>query len=131
MSVSVSSKTFSRDVGSFEIHLALDDEQTDETKSDSIDVREARGITLLVESAATVDGGVVTLEGAASSDYSGTWVSLGSVTTSAGSTAYACSVSASANPESNAAGLPMPYVRARISTAISTSTVDAYIIVLK
>lgn len=109
----------------------MNDASADETTSDVLDVRNAEGITLLVESGVGVNAGVVTLEGAISSAYAGEWVSLGTVTTSAASTAYACSVSPSANPESNAAGLPMPYVRARISTVIGVGTVDVYIVVKK
>lgn len=102
------------------IYKVFNDVITDETKSDAVRAQDNDSVMLVVEAGASVSGGVVKLEGAITSDYAGTWAELGSVTTSAASTAYKVAV----------ADNPMPYVRARIETAIAGGgSVDAYIIV--
>jgi len=100
-------------------------QSADETISDAIDAYLAKGVTLIVETGAGVNGGVVELEGAVTADYAGTWIPLASVTTSAASKAYADSVVV----EAGTAGLPMPFIRARISTVIGVGTINAYIVV--
>lgn len=108
------------------IYKLLNDTVTAQVSSTAVDVLDATSITMVVETAASTSGGVVTLEGAVTSDYSGTWASLGTVTTSAATTAYAVTYDTG-----DTAGLPMPYVRARISTVISGGSVDVYLIVRK
>lgn len=87
--------------------------------STAVDSQEFTSVTLLVESSAGVSGGVVQLECAMTSSYAGTWKSLGSLTINAASTTFTVSSTA----------LPVPYIRARISTLISNGTVDVYLIV--
>ena len=108
------------------LYKLMNDESVDETTSDAIDTFEAEEITLLIEAGAGVNGGVVTLEGAVTSDYAGTWVSLGTVTTNGASKLFALSLSPT-NDTSGDIGLPMPYIRARISTVITGGTIDLYI----
>lgn len=127
----VSGTNVTRSTGSEDsmVYMLLDGQSADETTSDAIDTRLAKGVTLIVETNGTVSGGVVTLEGAASSAYAGTWISLGTITTGAGSTAYGLTVP---DPDGSTVtkGLPMPYIRARISTAISGGgTIDVYLMV--
>lgn len=122
--LSESTKTHSG-VNETTVYKLMNDASTDETKSDAIDVSTAQEVSVVVETGAGVSGGAVKLEGAITSDYSGTWAELGSITTSAASTAYSDVASA----EGGTAGLPIPYVRARIETAISGGTIDVYIIV--
>lgn len=129
--LSVSEHTFSRNIGAMTVYKLFNDSTSG--TSDAIDAREARGVSLIVETSNdTVSAGGVILEGAVSSSYAGTWIPLCSAITPVQNEAEAASVSASANPESNAAGLPMPYVRARFSTAVTGgATVDVYIVVEK
>jgi len=108
----------------------MDDESADEVTSDALDVLDVDSVTLLVETSAGVSGGVVTLEAARTSDYSGTWQSMGTITTSAASRTYLLSLSPS-NDVSGDAALPVPYIRARISTVLTGGTIDVYIIVRK
>jgi len=119
--VSVSSKVYD---GSrrFDIIKVFNDGQTAATGT-SIDSREIRGINLVVETGAGVSAGVVTLEGAVSSDYSGTWVSLGAITTNAALTAFK-------EGHDNLAE-SFPYVRARISTGLTGGTADVYVMLIK
>lgn len=119
--LSVNSHVYNAD-GQFDIIKVINDGAAT-ASGDAIDVREAKGISLVVEAGASVSGGVVTLEAAASSDYSGTWVSLGSVTTNAATTVFKAGY--------DNQGGPVPYVRARISTQISNGTVDVYIMIQK
>lgn len=106
------------------IYKLLNDSSTVNTSSTAIDVLDATGITLLVEAGAGVSGGVVTLEGAATSDYSGTWASITTATTDAASKAFVATVDIG-----DTASIPVPYVRTRISTVISGGTIDVYLIV--
>lgn len=106
------------------IYKLLNDSSTDETTSTAVDVLDATAITLLVEGGAGVSGGVVTLEGAASADYAGTWASITTATTSAASTTVIATMDIG-----DTASIPVPYVRARISTVISGGTIDVYLIV--
>lgn len=106
------------------IYKLLNDSSTVETTSTAVDVLDATAITLLVEAGASVSGGVVTLEGAATSDYSGTWASITTATTDAASKTFIATVDVG-----DTASIPMPYVRARISTVISGGTIDVYLIV--
>lgn len=122
---SETSKLKSLAVKEASIYQVIDGISADETKSDPIDVLLADAVSIVVVTSSGVNAGVVEIEGAIESDYSGTWVSLGSITTSAASTVYAKSV-ALANA---ATALPIPYVRAHISTGIGVGTVDVYIIV--
>ncbi len=108
--------------GRFDI-IKLFNDQSATASSDTIDVREAKGVSILVESGAGVSGGVVTLEGAVSSSYAGTWVSLGTVTTNAASTTFKAGYEQETGP--------VPYVRARVSTTISGGTADVYLLVQK
>jgi hypothetical protein len=103
--------------------IKLINDGTTAASSTAVDVRDARGVQLIVETGAGVSNGVVQLEGAASSAYAGTWVSLASITTNAASTtfkgAHGCSAA------------PIPYVRARISTGLTGGSCDVYLMVLK
>lgn len=103
------------------MHKVLNDQSTDETTSDAVDIRNAKEVTLFVETGTGVNAGVVKLETAVNS--SGPWFVAGSVTTSAASTGYADSIGG------GDAGLPAKYARARIETAIGVGTVDVYICV--
>ena len=106
------------------IYKLLNDSADVNTSSTAVDVLDATAITLLVEAGASVSGGVVTLEGAATSDYSGTWASITTATTDAASKTFIATVDVG-----DTASIPMPYVRARISTVISGGTIDVYLIV--
>lgn len=99
------------------LYKLLNDKAALNTASTAVVADDAEALTLIVEASAGVSAGVVTLEGALTADYAGTWHSLGTVTTNA----------ASKNFSVNTTALPMPYVRARISTAITAGTVDVYI----
>jgi hypothetical protein len=106
------------------IYKLLDDGADVNTTSTAIDVLDATAITLLVETSAGVSSGVVTLEGAATSDYSGTWASITTATTNAASKAFVATVDIG-----DTASIPVPYVRTRISTVIGGGTIDVYLIV--
>lgn len=106
------------------VYKLLNDSADVNTASTAIDVLDATGITLLVEASAGVSSGVVTLEGAATSDYSGTWASITTATTNAASKAFIATVDIG-----DTASIPVPYVRARISTVIGGGTIDVYLIV--
>ena len=127
----MSSKVFSADNGETTIYKLLNDTVTDETKSDAIYVGDASAITMFVETAASTSGGVVEVEAAMTSDYSGVWESLASITTAAASAAYSISIGLGSNHETGHPGLPQAYVRFRVSTAITGGSVDAYLIVRK
>jgi len=99
------------------LYKLMDDSSVDETTSTAIVADDAEALTLIVETSAGTSGGVVTIEGAVTSTYAGTWLSLGTITTNAASTCFAANITA----------LPMPYVRARISTVIAGGTIDVYI----
>jgi hypothetical protein len=107
------------------IYHVIDSIATDETKSDAIEVALADAVSIVVITSTGVSSGVVEIEGTIESDYAGAWQSLGSITTSAASTTYIKSV-ALANA---AAALPVPYIRAHISTVIGGGTVDVYLVV--
>jgi len=110
--------------GRFDIVKLINDGATAAgSESTAIDVREASGITLLVEASSGTSAGVVTIEGAVSSTYTGTWFSLGTATTNAASRIFSASFDNLAKP--------FPYVRARISTNITSGTVDVYLCVIK
>lgn len=104
------------------IYKLLNDSSTKETTSTAVDVLDATAITLLVEGGAGVSSGVVTLEGARTSDYSGAWASITTATAAASTVIATVDVG-------DTASIPVPYVRARISTAIGGGTVDVYLIV--
>jgi len=106
------------------IYKLLNDSSTVETTSTAVDVLDATAITLLVEAGASVSGGVVTLEGAATSDYSGTWASITTATTNAASKTFIATTDMG-----DTASIPVPYVRARVSTVVSGGTIDVYLIV--
>ena len=110
-------------LGSYNNYKVFNDESVDETKSDAIDSRAAKAVTLIVEAGAGVSSGVVKLEGAPTSDYAGTWVEMASLTINVASKIFSATVDVG-----DANGLPMPYVRARIETVIGGGTIDAYII---
>ena len=101
----------------------LNDSSVDETTSTAVDVLDSEAITLLVESSAGVSGGVVTLEAARTADFAGTWASLGTVTTDAATAVFLLTIDTG-----DAAGVPVPFVRARVSTVMTGGTVDAYLI---
>lgn len=109
------------------LYKLMNDQSADETTSDAIDTLESDEVTLLIEAGAGVSGGVVTLEGAITSDYVGTWVSLGTITVNAASKLFALTLSPT-NDISGDVGLPIPYIRARISTVITGGTIDLYLI---
>lgn len=100
----------------------FNDQATDETKSDEVDVTNAEQISLIVDTGAGVSAGVIKLEGSAIPGYTGTWVELGSLTVTVASKQYAVSVGIGST-----AGIPLKVVRARIETVISNGTIDAYI----
>ena len=103
------------------IYKLLDDESVDETASTAVDALDFERATLLVETGAGVNAGVVTLDGARTAAYAGTWAELGETAAlAAASTTYLKTVDASV--------LPVPFIRARISTAIGVGTIDAYLI---
>jgi hypothetical protein len=106
------------------IYKLLNDSSTVETTSTAVDVLDATGITLLVEAGEGVSSGVVTLEGAATSDYSGTWASITTATTNAASKTFIATTDMG-----DTASIPVPYVRARVSTVIGGGTIDVYLIV--
>lgn len=117
---------------SVSIYKLMNDASVDETTSTAVDTLLADSVTLVVEAAASTSGGVVTLEGAMTSDYTGTWVPLGTITTSAASKALALTIGEGttlSSTDANQAGLPMPFIRARISTVISGGSVDVYLVV--
>ena len=101
----------------------LNDSSVDETTSTAVSCIDADKVTLIVETSAGTSGGVVTLEGARTSTYTGAWQSLGTITTNAASTTFMITVDVSDSP-----GMPIPYIRARVSTAITGGTLDAYLI---
>lgn len=110
---------------SFGVYQVLDDELTDEVTSDPVNVEGAKAITLFVEGATGVTGGVVKLETAVNS--AGPYFVAGSVTVNAAS-GFAVSLSGGDD------GLPARFARARIETVISggdAPSVDAYIVVRK
>lgn len=100
-------------------YKVFNDVSADETKSDAVDTFDNDSVTLVVETGTGVNAGVVKLEGAMTSDYAGTWAELGSVTTSAASTTYKVAV----------ADNSLPFMRARVETAIGVGTIDAWIVV--
>ena len=103
------------------IYKLLDDESVDETASDAVDALDFERATLLVETSAGVSGGVVSMDGARTATYAGTWAALGdSAALAAATTTYIKSVGAGI--------LPIPFIRVRISTVITAGTVDAYLI---
>ena len=106
------------------IHKLLNDEADVNTASTAVDVLDASSLTLLVESSAGTASGVVTLEGARTSDYSGTWASITTATTNAASATFVSTVDIG-----DTSSVPVPYVRARISTVIGSGTTDVYLIV--
>ena len=106
------------------IYKLLDDEADAQTSSTAVDVLDASSLTLLVESSAGTASGVVTLEGARTSTYSGTWASITTATTNAASATFVSTVDIG-----DTSSVPVPYVRARISTVIGSGTVDVYLIV--
>lgn len=106
------------------IYKLLDDTSDVNTSSTAVDVLDASSLTLLVESSAGTASGVVTLEGARTSDYSGNWASITTATTNAASTTFISTVDTG-----DTASVPVPYVRARISTVIGSGKVDVYLIV--
>ena len=106
------------------IYKLLNDEADVNTASTAVDVLDASSLTLLVESSAGTASGVVTLEGARTSDYSGTWASITTATTNAASATFVSTVDIG-----DTSSVPVPYVRARISTVIGSGTADVYLIV--
>lgn len=107
------------------IYKLLNDSTDANTTSTAIDVLDATSMTLLVEAGANVSSGVVTLEGAATSDYSGTWASITTATTNAASKTFIATTDVG-----DTASVPVPYVRARISTVIGGGgSVDVYLVV--
>lgn len=102
----------------------LNDVTDDETASDEVDITNAKSVTLFVESAAGVTGGVVKLD--VSVTTGGPYFVAGSVTTNSASAAFADTIA------EGEAGLPAKYARARIETVISggaSPSIEAYIIV--
>jgi len=97
---------------------------SDTASGDELDARNADAISLLVESSTGVSAGTVLLEGAPSASYTGTWISLGSLTINAASKAFGVSIGLGATT-----GFPCRVVRARISSAITGGTIVAYIFI--
>lgn len=98
--------------------------------SDAVDTRYAKSVNLVTEAGSGVSGGVITLEGAVSSSYAGTWVPLGTITTSAASSALSLAIGPSNDVTGNP-GLPMPYMRARFTTNATGGTVTVYLVIEK
>lgn len=94
--------------------------------SDEIDARNAEQIALQVVAGSGVSSGVVKLEGSPTSAYAGTWLDLGSLTINGASKIFGVSLGIGATT-----GLPIKYVRARISTLIGGGTITAYVIIQK
>lgn len=95
-----------------------------EGTSDVIDARLAQAVSLIVDTGTGVSGGTVLLEGSPVSTYSGTWISLGSITSNAQSKLFGASVGLGAT-----SGFPVRYVRARISSNIVGGTASAYLVI--
>lgn len=104
------------------LYKVFNDESVDETKSSEVDARNAEQISLIVDTGTGVSSGVIKLEGAISSGYTGTWIELGSITVTVASKEYGVSVGIGST-----AGIPVRVVRARIETVIGGGTIDAYI----
>jgi len=112
----------------WEAHKVFDNASTDETTSPAIDIKNARSVSLFVETGVGVNAGVVQLEVAMTS--SGPWLKVDSVTTSAASTAYQVVTSDALDGNTNTTvGLPAKYARARIETVIGVGTIDGYLVV--
>lgn len=95
----------------------FDDKSVDEETSDEIDFRNFNSFVFGVEAGAGVASGVVEIEGAMRSGYTGIWKQLGSLTINAASKLFSVAVVDS----------PYPYIRARITTIIAGGTIDAYL----
>ena len=107
--------------GSWVKYKLLNDSANDEVTSDEVDISTAKSVTLFVETNGTVTGGVVQFQTAATT--TGPYFAAGSVTTSAGSTGYAVTLSGGDD------GFPAHYARARIETSIAGGgSIDAYLI---
>lgn len=106
----------------FTVVKVFNDDSTDETTSGAVDASNAKAVSILVEAGAGVSAGVVKLEGSVDPNYANTWVELASLTINAASKIFGATVDSG-----DTIGLPMPYIRARIETAISGGTIDAYI----
>lgn len=104
------------------LYQLLNDAGTDETTSDALESLTVESATLIVVSSADAGTGTVVLEGSPISNYSGTWVNLGSISVNAASRVF--SVTAGKIDE-----LPMPYLRARISDGMTGGTIDVYLAV--
>jgi hypothetical protein len=114
----------------WEAFKVFEDASTDETTSPAIDIRNARSVSLFIETGVGVNAGVVQLEVAMSSG--GPWVKVDGVTTAAASTGYQVVTSDALDGNTNTTvGLPAKYARARIETAIGVGTVDAYLVIQK
>lgn len=103
-------------------HLIDDGAAT--ANSDEIKGIDAEAVVLIVVAGAGVSAGVVKLEGAHVSGYTGTWKELASLTINAANKVFSQGIGIVDE-------LPMPYLRARISTAITGGTVDIYLAVRK
>lgn len=90
--------------------------------TDELSTLDVEAATLIVKSGAGVSGGTVLLEGSPTSGYTGTWKSLASLTINAANTIFSQGIG-------KVDELPMPYLRARISSVITGGTVDIYIVV--
>src|SRR3990167_7133624 len=114
----------------WEAHKVYDDASVDETTSPAIDVRNARSVSLFVETGIGVSGGVVQLQVAMNT--AGPWLLVDSITTSAASTAYQVVTSDALDGNTNTTvGLPAKYARSRIEAVISGGTIDGYLVIQK
>ena len=102
----------------------LNDKSVVDVISDEVEGFLAESMVLIVESGASVSAGVVVLEGAPSSGYTGTWKELVSLTINAATKIFSGGIGVIDE-------LPMPYVRARIKTVITGGTVDVFLAVRK
>jgi hypothetical protein len=110
----------------YSIHTLMNDASAANTLSDEFEALDMETVTLVVESSAGVSSGAVVLEGAALAAYTGTWATLATLTINAATKVFAATINLSTS-----AGLPMPRIRARISTIIGGGTIDAYLAVRK
>lgn len=96
------------------------------TKSSEFKAIDVEAVNLIVQTGTGVSAGVVTLEGAATSGYTGTWKSIGSITTNAASTCFAKTIDFTDDPACN-----FPYIRVRISTVLTGGTLDCHLVIRK
>ena len=116
-----------KDIHEATTYKLINDGQTAAT-STAVDVLDAKDVSMVIETGAGVSNGVITLEGARTVDYSGTWESYGTVTTNAASQTFIHSVTPTNDRAGVVEGLPVPFMRVRISTGLTGGNADVYLI---